>query len=312
MNRRRAIIVWPRPFSHLFGLKCTDMAITRNYRYRDVDLLEMAEVIKLHFEKYEEKFRRYDAHLSADWLGALIQRAKEQSIDDFVRGKVTRYTREFRSLSEDLHAQLRLLQYYVMSASDEDSVALFAFMLGSYGAKRRRKSSYLLWINSFAQLLTEHRKALEAAGAPEAIIDAFLSKAAALQVCQDNQHTSKSGRSSSARARIKAANDLYAGLKRLEYLASAIFEEEEIPFAFFKLPSGGGKRPAKKRQPAASAVAASEVVAEEVMPPLREQKPVTKPASPTINIPASPDDPRNTTLPTDWEYESPWQKDTGG
>ena len=216
------------------------MSIARTYRYTDARLLELAAVMLDHLSEHEALLQQYDPQLSALGLEQVIADATAHGMDDFERGKVRSQTKRYYAAAQLCQKHLGHLRFYIKEAAEEETVAVAAGFLATYREKRKTKASFVLWISSFALQVRDCRTALEQVGAPAVLIDKFLAQADVLAAADAEQGMMKRKRTSSAADRIKAANTLYAALRRLERLAVIVHEdghEEADLCTLFKLPS---------------------------------------------------------------------------
>ena len=218
------------------------MAISRTYRYTDARLMELAGVIHVHLSTHEAHMRQFNPKITADWLAALIEDAGQHSMDAFDRGKVSPRTKQYYEAAKYCQKQLTHFRFYIEQAADDDNeVGVAAALLPSYRAQRGRKSSFMLWMGTFALQLKECRAGLEEAGAPAVLIDRFLARVEVLQQAGDEQEQMKRRRTQKARDRVKAKNRLYDALRQVQRLAAIAYEQEDgsiqDEYSLFKLPA---------------------------------------------------------------------------
>ena len=218
------------------------MAISRTYRYTDARLMELAGVIHVHLSTHEAHMRQFNPKITADWLAVLIEDAGQHSMDAFDRGKVSPRTKQYYEAAKYCQKQLTHFRFYIEQAADDDNeVGVAAALLPSYRAQRGRKSSFMLWMGTFALQLKECRAALEEAGAPAVLIDRFLARVEVLQQAGAEQEQMKRRRTQKARDRVNSKNRLYDALKQVQRLAAIAYEQEDgsiqDEYSLFKLPA---------------------------------------------------------------------------
>ena len=176
--------------------------------------------------------------------------------------KITPRTKQYYEAARYCQKQLTHLRFYIEQGIDADKeVGVAAALLSSYRAQRGRKSSFMIWMSTFAMQLKKCRAALEATGAPGVCIDRFLARVEVLQEAGADQEQMKRRRTQKARDRVNAKNRLYTALKQVERLAAIVYEQEDgsmqDEYYFFKLPAYRRKPKAQVQEEAGEEQAAA-------------------------------------------------------
>ena len=220
------------------------MTVKRTFRYRDADLLGFAGVMTEHLKNHEATLQRFDPGITQEWYRALFEAARENTLDDFERGKVSSAARRVVEQRAACHTLYKQVRYFVRLAFGKSPARLRPFDLESYAAVYSSKYKLLHFFKAFAKQMRMEAAALMAIGARPELLDEMERGVKRLDELLTESTDRQHRRYANTSERVLALNALFAALQRIRDVAAFAIPADALYASDFKLPK---PKPSRKR-----------------------------------------------------------------
>ncbi|WP_103071355.1 hypothetical protein [Aquimarina sediminis] len=215
----------------------------RNYRCKDIVLLEWGDTIIEYLKEDIEQFGNFDAKLNATFLSELegkINNAYKDGGDVINLTQLQQKTELVEKAMEACHVHFRKLKYWVLDAFPDKKAIQKQFGVGRYKEIRYSQTRMIHYMEGLTDTIDQHRQALTDAGAPTTLLEEPVQLAQELRKANKNQEQKKGTRTVDTEQRIEMLNEIYAILQKINAAADNVFDNSNARRELYRAPKVTG------------------------------------------------------------------------
>lgn len=220
----------------------------RKYRITDTVLLNYAEHVALHFEKFSGDFMEFnEVKYSEGFLESLQKLIQQTQIlvnESETALSQKALTTEIKKLIKELIRSLQLLRVHVLDTYEDNPTKVEEFNLSRISVHSPNPDTFIIYCKQVLGTIALHCKELIRNGLKEEVLDDTVLKLEQLNSLRSKQLRGKMSRAIATENRVKLLNSLFLTLKKIRDASLYVFPDSPETAAVFELPKNtyGNKR----------------------------------------------------------------------